>query len=336
MLIEILLVIVLVIAILIVFLILRKDRDWQYLENQLNNFQKTVEGKLDTSKTGLDSQIKEIVREVNDIKMTSKEFLSFTEQLQDLQDILKNPKQRGVLGEYFLQTLLTNALPSSAYHPTYKMQYEFKNGEKVDAVIFVKDKIVPIDSKFSLENYNRFRDAENETEKERLYKVFLGDLKLRITETAKYIRPEEGTMDFAFMFIPHEAMYYDLLSNQISTIATEETENLLQRAAEKYKVIIVSPTTLLAYLQTVIQGLHALHIEEKAEDVEKRLRELRNHFKNYEEYHNKLGKSLETVRNHYNDSSKQFKAIHKDIINITGEDMGIEPIFLDKPTYEEE
>jgi DNA recombination protein RmuC len=214
------------------------------------------------------------------------------------------------------------------------MQYPFANGEIVDAVVFVKDKIIPIDSKFSLENYNKLSEEKNPVEKEKLEKAFVGDLKNRIQETSKYIRPTEGTMDFAFMFIPHEAIYYDLLVNKIGAI-TEETDNLIQRAANKYKVIIVSPTSFMAYLQTVLQGLKALQIEETAKDIIKRVSELGTHLKKYEEYHGKLGVSLSTVVNHYNNSGKELKKVDKDVLRITGETPGIEVEMLEKPEGEE-
>jgi DNA recombination protein RmuC len=228
-----------------------------------------------------------------------------------------------------LETLLKNVLPPSQY----QMQYAFQNGEIVDAVVFVKDKIIPIDSKFSLENYNRLTEAKDPSEKERLEKVFVNDLKLRITETSKYIRPAEGTMDFAFMFIPHEAIYYDLLINKIGAV-TEDTENLIQRAAGKYKVIIVSPTSFLAYLQTVLQGLKAMQIEETAKDIIKRVGELSEHLKKYEMYHGKLGNSLETVVNHFNASSKEFKKVDKDVTRITGTSVEIETPLIEKPDNE--
>jgi DNA recombination protein RmuC len=200
------------------------------------------------------------------VKETGKQVISFTDQLQSLQDILKNPKQRGILGEYYLETLLKNILPST----NFQMQYKFSNSEIVDAVVFIKDKIIPIDSKFSLENYNRLVEEKNPIEKEKFEKLFVNDLKNRIIETSKYIRPSEGTMEFAFMFIPHEAIYYDLIINKVGS------ENLIQTAAHKYKVIIVSPTSFLAYLQTVLQGLKALQIEETAKDIVKRVEELEN------------------------------------------------------------
>jgi DNA recombination protein RmuC len=153
------------------------------------------------------------------------------------------------------------------------MQYPFLNGEIVDAAVFVNGKVVPIDSKFSLENYNRLIKCEP-SERAAFEKAFVNDLKMRITETAKYIRPAENTMDFAFMFIPSEGIYYDLLTNQVGA---GEDENLLQRAASKYKVIIVSPTSFLAYLQTVLLGLNALKIEQRAEEIQKRVGELGKH-----------------------------------------------------------
>lgn len=273
--------------------------------------------------------IREVTKGLTKLDETNRQVVSFADQLQNLQDILKNPKQRGILGEYYLETLLKNVLPPSQY----QMQYGFKNGEIVDAVVFVKDKIIPVDSKFSLENYNRITETSDPAEKERLEKMFVNDLKLRITETAKYIRPEEGTMEFAFMFIPHEAIYYDLLINKIGAVK-EDTENLIQRAAGKYKVIIVSPTSFLAYLQTVLQGLRAMQIEEKTKEIQKNVANLMNHLKSYEDYHSKLGSSLSTVVNHYNNGSKEFKKIDKDIVRITGETIEFESNLLDKPDLE--
>ncbi|KKU77479.1 MAG: hypothetical protein UY03_C0015G0060 [Parcubacteria group bacterium GW2011_GWA2_47_64] len=274
--------------------------------------------------------IKEVTEGLTKLDETNRQVVSFADQLQNLQDILKNPKQRGILGEYYLETLLKNVLPPS----NYKMQYAFRNGEIVDAAVFVKDKIIPIDSKFSLENYNRLAEARDPSEKDRLEKLFVNDLKTRIQETAKYIRPGEGTMDFAFMFIPHEAIYYDLLVNKIGLV-TDDTENLIQRAAGRYKVLIVSPTSFLAYLQTVLQGLKALQIEETAKDIVKRVDDLGKHLKSYEEYHQKLGNAIGTTVNHYIASGKEFKKIDKDILKVTGNAIGFEPLAIERPSSEE-
>jgi DNA recombination protein RmuC len=312
------------------------------VENQLDRFARSIDERMHRSSSelnqalrhqGTDTQrlIADITRELTEVKEGNKQVFSMAEQLQNLQDILKNPKQRGILGEYYLETLLKNVMPPGSY----QMQYGFPDGTIVDAVVFVKDKVIPIDSKFSLENYNRISETNDPGDKERFEKIFVNDLKNRITETAKYIQPEQNTMDFAFMFIPHEAIYYDLILNKIGLV-TEETENLIQRAASKYKVIIVSPTSFLAYLQTVLQGLKAMQIEESAKDIVKRVGELGKHLKAYEEHHNKLGNTLNTVVNHYTKASGELKKVDKDVFRITGEAVGIEPTLLDKPMVEEE
>lgn len=267
--------------------------------------------------------IKEITEEITSVKEIGRETGRFAEQLKNLQDILKNPKQRGILGEYYLETVLKNVLPPGMY----QMQYPFANGEIVDAAVFIDKKIVPIDSKFSLDNYNRFIHAEG-AERVALEKAFVNDLKLRIQETAKYIRPEEGTMDFAFMFIPSEGIYYDLLTNQVGA---GEEENLIQRASGKYKVIIVSPTSFLAYLQTVLQGMKALQIEQKAVEIQKRVGELGKHVGAYEEYYRKLGTALGTAVSHYNAGYKELNKIDKDVYRIAEEKIGVDPMLLEKP-----
>lgn len=297
---------------------------------KMNRSSDVVQKSLETQFSESQKLIREITRELTEVKETGKQVMGFADQLQSLQDILKNPKQRGILGEYYLETLLKNVLPPNSF----QMQYMFENGEIVDAVVFIKDKIIPIDSKFSLENYNKMVEMQDMIEKKRLETQFVNDLKARITETAKYIRPTENTMDFAFMFIPHEAIYYDLLTNKVGGLAGEN-ENLIQRAASKYKVIIVSPTSFLAYLQTVLQGLKAMQIEETAKDIIKRVDELGKHLKSYEEYHGKLGNALGTTINHFNASNKELKKIDKDVMRITGEAVGIEPILLEKPLTEE-
>ncbi|HEX2792643.1 MAG TPA: DNA recombination protein RmuC [Candidatus Paceibacterota bacterium] len=284
----------------------------------------TVKGQLGESSR----LIKEITAEITSVKEIGRETGKFAEQLKSLQDILKNPKQRGILGEYYLETVLKNVLPPGMF----QMQYPFGNGEIVDAAVFVNDKVVPIDSKFSLDNYNRFVHSEG-TERIALEKAFVNDLKLRITETAKYIRPDENTMDFAFMFIPSEGIYYDLLTNQVGA---GEDENLIQRAASKYKVIIVSPTSFLAYLQTVMQGLKALQIEQKAVEIQKRVGELGKHVGAYEEYYRKLGTALGTAVSHYNSGYKELGKIDKDVYRIAEEKIGVETILLDKPEGRED
>lgn len=301
------------------------------VDHKMNESSKNMQDSMRVQLSESSKLIREVTQGLTKLDETNKQVVSFADQLQNLQDILKNPKHRGILGEYYLETLLKNVLAPGQY----QMQYAFKNGEIVDAAVFVKDKVIPIDSKFSLENYNKLVEEKNPAEKEKLEKAFVNDLKLRIQETAKYVRPAEKTMDFAFMFIPHEAIYYDLLVNKIGS-SVEETDNLIQRAATKYKVIIVSPTSFLAYLQTVLQGLKAMQIEETAKDIVKHVGQLGAHLKKYEEYHIKLGTSLSTVVNHYNNSGKELKKVDKDVLRITGETPGIDAPMIEKPETEEE
>lgn len=312
----------------------KDDTGLMLLQQQIQSMEKALDARMhESSKTmhetvrsqlGESSRlIREITEEITSVKEIGRETGKFAEQLKSLQDILKNPKQRGILGEYYLETVLKNVLPPGMY----KMQHPFANGEIVDAAVYVNDKIVPIDSKFSLDNYNRYIHAEG-AERISLEKAFVNDLKLRITETAKYIRPDEGTMDFAFMFIPSEGIYYDLLTNQVGG---GEDENLIHRAAGKYKVIIVSPTSFLAYLQTVMQGLKALQIEKQAEEIQKRVGELGKHLGSYEEYYRKLGVALGTAVSHYNSGYKELGKVEKDVYRIAEEKIGLEVELLEKP-----
>jgi len=338
-------------AIISIYLSLRKkpasnDQGLNLILQQINDLSRTMDQKIGESHKQVNESIryqssessrliKEITGELVRVTEGQKQVANFADQLQSLQDILKNPKQRGVLGEYYLETLLKNALPPGSYEMQYNLGKDEDGSELIpDAVVFVRDKIIPVDSKFSLENYNRLIEERDPAEKERLEKSFVNDLKNRITETSKYIQPALGTMDFAFMFIPHEAIYYDLLINKVGALK-DESENLIQRAASKHKVIIVSPTSFLAYLQTVLQGLKALQIEEKAVEIIKHVENLGKHIKTYEEFHGKLGNSLSTVINHYTSSSKELKKIDKDVLKITGTNAGLDPLILERPNLEE-
>ncbi len=306
------------------------------LQNQLKEIRQTMDSKLGESTKAIQQQFGEsakIIRDVTErltkLDETNKQVLNFSDQLSNLQDILKNPKQRGVLGEYFLEETLKNVLPPNSY----QMQYKFEDGEIVDAVVFVKDKIIPVDSKFSLENYERILNERDGGEREKLEKSFKQDLKNRIDETAKYVRPKENTMDFAFMFIPSEAIYYDLLVNKIGAVKIA-TRDLIEYAFKDKHVIIVSPTSFLAYLQTVLQGLRALQIEESAKEIRKRVEDLGKHLQTYDQFMSKLGNNLSTTVNTYNTASKEFKKIDKDVLRIAGESAGIETLVIDKPEQE--
>ncbi len=270
--------------------------------------------------------IGEVTRDLTELKESNKKVLSITDELKLLQNTLQNPKQRGVLGEYFLQSVIENVLPPERF----KLQYHFKNGDIVDAIIRLdRNQILPVDSKFSLENYNRLIEETDKGRQEALIKAIKNDLKNRIDETAKYIRPEEDTMDFAFMFIPSEAVYYDLLINKIGTLQTN-ARDLIEYAVRDKHVIIVSPTSFMAYLQTVLQGLRSLEIEERAKEIQKRVAELGRHLVAHETYMQKLGSSLGTTVNHFNAAHKELKNVDKDVVRIADSSPAVEALVLDK------
>src|SRR5581483_8976729 len=275
----------------------------------------------------IDAKLLEVVRGVSATQESTKQVFTIAEQLQNLEKVLKHQKQRGNLGEASLELILSNILPPG----TYKMQYEFPGGETVDAVIETKEGVIPIDAKFSLDNYQRLVNAIDDKQREELEKQFKNDLKLRIDETSKYVRPKDGTLPFAFMYIPAEAIYYDLLNDGIGAV---NTRSLLDYAQNDRKVIIVSPTTFAAYLQSVLYGFKAFKIEEQAKDIAKNVEALSRHLGAYEDYYKRLGASLSTTVNHYNAAYKELGKVDKDVLKITGEAIGIETLALEKPVLE--
>ena len=282
---------------------------------------------------GITSQSAKLIADVTEkltkLDETNKQVVNFSSQLQNLQDILKNPKQRGILGEYFLEETLKNVLPPKSF----QMQYPFKDGTIVDAVVFVKDKIIPIDAKFSLETYEKILNTNDPDDRLKLEQQFKKDLKNRIDETAKYVKPGEKTMEFAFMFIPSEAIYYDLLVNKVGAVKVN-TRDLIEYAFRDKKVIIVSPTSFLAYLQTVLQGLKAMQIEEKAKEIRANIEKLQRHMSSYDEFMKKLGISMSATVNHYNNAYLEFKKIDKDVTKITDRDSQIEVLKIERPKAE--
>jgi len=312
------------------------------MQNQLKELREMLDKKLGESTHHMEEAVKhqfsesqklirEITKELTEVKESSKQVMGITEQLQSLEQVLKNQKQRGSLGEAGLELILSNILPPSAY----KMQYSFKDGDIVDAIIMTKDGIISVDAKFSLDNYTRLINEKDEEKKAQLERDFKKDLKRRIDETAKYIKPKEGTLPFAFMYIPAEGIYYDLLINEVGAVKVN-TRSLIDYAYQDKNVVIVSPTTFSAYLQSVLYGFRAFKVEESAKDIIKRVEQLSRHLLSYEEYLKKLGNALGTTVNHYNTAYRELKKIDKDILRIAETPTGIEPITIDKPTMEEE
>lgn len=305
---------------------LNRNLDFKLSQNSQNTLKQS---EINTSITrDASKKIEEITKKLSSLEETNNKIHDIGKWLEWLENVLKNPKQRWVLWEYFLENVLKNILPPN----NFQLQYAFSDGTIVDAVIFVKEKIIPIDSKFSLENYNKIINEDELIQKEIYVKAFKNDLKKRIDEASKYIKSEEWTMDFSFMFIPSEWIYYDLLVNKVGSIKSN-TIDLIEYAFKQKKVIIVSPTSFYAYLQTVMQGLRALQVEEKTKDIRNQVAKLSTHLSAYEEYLEKLWNSLWTTVNHYNSAYKKFNLVEKDIIKITWETNNeqLTTIQLDKP-----
>ncbi len=314
------------------------------MQNQINEVTRTLDERLAESSRLLQSQfgtstrvmqdvadksakiVQEVTEKLTKLDETNRQVVNFADQLRNLQDILRNPKQRGMLGEYSLEVILENFFPHN-----YERQYRFRDGTVVDYAIRIRDKIIPIDAKFSLENYQRLLATNDPAERRRFEETFKSDLIQRINETAKYVKPEEGTMEFAFMFIPAEAVYYDLLVNKIGATKSN-TRDLVEYAMGEKRVVIVSPTSFLAYLQTVLQGLRAMQIEESAKEIRKRVEELGRHLGSYETFMKKLGIHLGTTVGMYNNAYKELGKIDRDVLRITGERIGVEPAAIEEPS----
>ncbi len=303
-------------------------RESKELMQQIN---KDVNEQIRAIQDSISEKLIGVQKNVSEVTESSKQVFLVAEQLQSLEKVLKHQKQRGNLGEASLQLALENILPVGAY----KMQYQFPGGETVDAVIETKDGMIPVDAKFSLDNYRRLVDATSDAEREALEKEFKNDLKKRIDETAKYIRPSDGTLPFAFMYIPAEAIYYDLLINEVGSVKVN-TRSLIDYAYKDRNVIIVSPTTFAAYLQSVLYGFRAFKVEEGAKEIQKNVEKLSRHLQAYNEYFNKVGNALGTTVNHFNTAQKELGKIDKDVVRIAGESTGYEAMVIDKPAKSED
>lgn len=292
------------------------------------NIQNSVQRQLSESS----KLVMNVTQKLASLDETNRRVVDVASELKSLQNVLQNPKQRGVFGEYYLESVLENVLAPKQF----QMQYKFSNGEIVDAVIFLdKSQVLPVDSKFSLENYNRFLDAENKTDKMLYQKRVRDDLKKRIDETSKYIDPSKNTMDFAFMFIPSESLYYDMLVGKVGSEL--QARDLIEYAFRDKKVIVVSPTSFMAYLQTVMHGLKSLQIEKQAEQIKGDVIKLGRNISAFDIFMQKIGKSLSVTVGHYNSARKELKKIDKNIIKVTSgeQKMGIEENLLERPSSQD-
>ena len=367
---ELIIIIALIIVVLtLIFIIYRGNSDGNSdviiqlsnnLSNQIQNIRKEISDNSEKSRLEIESKLKIINKEISDfqisskstmqkqfadsnkiikdvtnelakIKGTNEQVLSFANQMKSLEKILGNQKQRGIFGEIQLENLLSNVLPPEIF----QMQYSFKNGDMVDAIIKVNDNIIPIDAKFSLDNYNRMIESSDENEIKLLEKKFKEDIKSRIDETAKYIKPQEKTLDYAFMFIPADGLYQDLLNSRVGSLKINSNE--LVSYAYLKKVMIVSPMSLFPMLQITMKALNNLKFEKEIDTVIKNVRNLSNHLASYQLYHDKLGNTLKTVVNHYNKSSDEFGKIDKDISRISNGKikLNLENEIVEKPNLNE-
>lgn len=314
-----------------------KDGLQHQITDRMDKNQELMRESLHKQFSASSKLISEVTERLTKLDETNKRVVNVADELKTLQNVLQNPKQRGVLGEYYLSQVLENVLPPERFKLQHKICKDEQGHDLIcDAVILLdKGKMLPVDSKFSLENYNRLVEATDKTQRDILVKAFKADLKNRIDETAKYIQPQEGTMDYAFMFIPSEAIYYDLLVNKVGATTTS-ARDLIEYAFREKHVIIVSPTTFMAYLQTVLQGLRSLQIEEQAKEIQQRVGELGRHIGTYEQLMQKLGGSLGTTVNHFNNAHKELKKVDKDVVKIAHINPSVEPVLLDKPSLEED
>lgn len=273
--------------------------------------------------------IADVTQKLTELDRTNKSVGDVAAELKTLQNVLSNPKQRGVLGEYYLEQILKDMLPPG----TFTLQYKLGEGLVVDAVVKLDNKLLPIDSKFSLENYNRLVEAKAE-DRPALERAFKEDLKKRIDETSKYIKQNKGTLDQALMFIPSEAIYYDLLANKVG-LGGVAGRNLMHYAAAEKKVTIVGPSTLAAMLQIIVQGLRSLQIHSDTEKIQKNIEQLSKHLVAHNVYMNKLGSSLGTTVGHFNATYKELGKIDKDVVKIAETESVVDPMLLDRPSLED-
>ena len=252
-----------------------------------------LDTKVDRRLEQASKQTNEIHKQLGQVGQATSQMAEQAKELSQLQQILRPPKARGGFGELLLENLLVDRLPRSAF----EIQYGFTGGERVDAVIKV-DRLVPIDSKFPLDNFERMVAADNDIERQQHEKLFARDVKGHVDAIAgKYIRPEEGTYEFAFMYLPSEAIYYEL--------ACGKTGALLQYAHDK-RVLPVSPTTLTAYLQVVVLGLRGLQIEQHAQEVMSYCAQLQTEFGKFKEDFELVGTHLDRAQKKFLESEKHL------------------------------
>jgi DNA recombination protein RmuC len=269
----------------------------------------TVDKNVNTRLDNAAKVINDVNRKLGEVYETTKQVQDVGKDIASLSEILRAPKLRGGMGELFLGDLLNQVLPPASF----ELQYRFKSREIVDAVIKLNKRLVPVDSKFPMENFKKFIEAEGENEKIRAKKEFIRDVKKHIDAIAgKYILPDEGTFGFALMYIPAENVYYETI---IKDENLDEAKGIFTYAIEK-KVLPVSPNSFYAYLQTILLGLRGMQVEEKAEEILKNLARLEGDFNKVTEDFEKMGTHLKNLNASYENTEKRLDKFGNKLENL--------------------
>ena len=273
---------------------------------QLQSQSSTVGNRLDAASR----VIGDVQRNLGALGRATEEIKQLGRNVSNLQELLSAPKLRGGLGEYMLEDLLHQVLPAEHY----SMQYRFRSGDIVDAIIRTSVSMVPVDSKFPLENFRRMLGTQADHERKTIQKLFIADVKKHIDAIAsKYILPDEGTFPFALMYIPAENIYYEIIIKDEMV-----TDGGLFEYALKRKVIPVSPNSFYAYLQVIALGLHGLSIEQRAREIVESISRLEGDIHKVREVFDVLGVHLENARKKYDDAEKRLTNFEAKLENVTG------------------
>jgi DNA recombination protein RmuC len=249
--------------------------------------------------------------QVGELQGTNKQMLLMGTDIRRLQDILSSPKLRGQMGEWSLENLLSQILPKDSY----ELQYSFRDGKIVDALVKMAGFTVPIDAKFPLPGFEKLMQADTDDEKVRQRKQFINDVIKHVDKIASsYIRPVEGTLDFALMYIPAENVYYETIVKQ-----ADDTKDVLQYCFDK-KVIPVSPNLLYVYLMTVVMGLHGLQIEKQAAEIRQNLKKLNADFAQFVAGWDTLGRHLRNAQSQYEEGNSKLSKFGLHLEQIQSED----------------
>jgi DNA recombination protein RmuC len=284
------------------------------VNNQLNQVTQQLQKSTGDLNTRLDKAatvIQDVTKNLGSLGEATKRIFEVGKDIASLQEILRSPKLRGGLGELFLGDLLAQIFPPAHY----SLQYRFKSGEAVDAVIKLGQNLVPVDAKFPLENFRRVIEVSSEEEQKAAKRKFIGDVKKHIDAIAgKYILPDEGTFDFALMYIPAENVYYELI---IKDEAMDTDKGLLNYSFAK-RVIPVSPNSFYAYLQTILLGLKGMHIEERAQEILTNLARLSGDFRKFHEEFELVGKHLTNTKSRYDEADKRLSKFNDKLESLSG------------------